>query len=68
LFLPARDVCRDVYDIPENNNVIFAYEKRYSKTTLVGEISYQLCDLSIDKPGSQFDNEFYSQITLFEDC
>lgn len=60
----ARDVCREVFDIPEKNQVIFAYEKHYSKTILIGEISFQLCDLSINYPGNSFDDEYYNVITF----
>ncbi|XP_063442175.1 poly [ADP-ribose] polymerase tankyrase-1-like isoform X2 [Mytilus trossulus] len=60
----SREVCGEVCDIPENNSVIFVYEKRPSKVSLIGEISYQFCDLKMDSPGSNFDSEFYSQITF----
>ncbi|XP_076104461.1 poly [ADP-ribose] polymerase tankyrase-1-like isoform X1 [Mytilus galloprovincialis] len=60
----SREVCGEVCDIPENNSVRFVYEKRPSKVSLIGEISYQFCDLKMDSPGSNFDSEYYSQITF----
>ncbi|CAG2220102.1 TNKS [Mytilus edulis] len=60
----SREVCGEVCDIPENNSVIFVYEKRPSKVSLIGEISYQFCDLKMASPGSNFDSEYYSQITF----
>lgn len=60
----SREVCGEVCDIPENNYVIFVYEKRPSKVSLIGEISYQFCDLNMDTAGSNFDSEYYSQITF----
>lgn len=60
----SREVCREILDIPENNNVIFAYENKVSKKILIGGATYQLSDPNVTDPGLNFDHEFFNHITF----
>lgn len=60
----SREVCGDVYDIPDENRVIFAYKTLPSKQLLIGGISFQLADEKISTAGSNFDSEFYHMINF----
>lgn len=60
----ARQVCREVFDVPENNKVVFSYENRNSMTLQTGQISFSLADLDMREPETHFDTEFFSQVTF----
>ncbi|XP_060556018.1 uncharacterized protein LOC132716711 [Ruditapes philippinarum] len=56
----ARQVSREVFDVPEENLILFAYEKQ----THVGQMSFSLPDMSLTDPGVTFDSEYYPQISF----
>ncbi|XP_060077462.1 uncharacterized protein LOC132557014 [Ylistrum balloti] len=60
----AREVCGEVFDIPEDNRVLFAYQKHHGKETLIGEISFQIADEKLTSPGITFDSEYFHQVTF----
>ncbi|KAK3090571.1 hypothetical protein FSP39_012763, partial [Pinctada imbricata] len=60
----SRDVCREVFDVPEDNRVLMAYEKTQHTETHIGEISFQVADTNKQTPGIPFDDDYYHQITF----
>lgn len=56
----ARQVAGEVFDVPEDNKIIFAYEKSLH----VGQISFSLANLLLQEPGHMFDSDYYPQITF----
>lgn len=53
-----------MFDIPDGNRVLFAYEKLSNKETLIGEVSFQHADKDLTTPGVPFDNEYFHQISF----
>ncbi|XP_021379037.1 uncharacterized protein LOC110466682 [Mizuhopecten yessoensis] len=60
----AREVCGEVFDVPEDNRVLFAYQKHHGKETLIGEISFQLANEKLTSPGVPFVSEYFHQVTF----
>lgn len=60
----SRDVSGEVFDIPEEHQVIFAYERLHGKSTLIGAICYKTADSCMTEPGATFDSEFYHVIAF----
>ncbi|XP_069127177.1 uncharacterized protein [Argopecten irradians] len=60
----AREVCGEVFDVPEDNRVLFAYKKLYGTETLIGELSFQLANKQIASPDGSFSCEYFHHITF----
>lgn len=60
----SRDVSGEVFDIPENHKIIFAYESLHGKTTLIGGICFRIADTGVSVPDTVFDSEFYHVIAF----
>ncbi|KAL4236745.1 hypothetical protein ACF0H5_005129 [Mactra antiquata] len=56
----ARQVSGEGYDIPDNNEVLFVYEKKF----LAGELCFLHADLSLKEPETCFDSPFFPQISF----
>lgn len=60
----ARIVSGEVFDIPESNGALFAYNILKHKDELVGVISFQTGSATVNEPGASFDSEFFNVITF----
>lgn len=60
----SRDVSGEVFDIPEEHQVIFAYETLHGKSTLIGAICYKTADSRLTEPDSTFDSDYYHVIAF----
>ncbi|XP_033738560.1 uncharacterized protein LOC117326068 [Pecten maximus] len=60
----AREVCGEVFDVPEDNRVLFAYQKLRGMETLVGELSFQLANEQLTSPGVTFNSDYFHQVTF----
>ena len=60
----ARQISGEVFDVPEDNLIIFATKQEYSNTVLVGQICFSVADLSLTEPANYFDSEYYPQISF----
>lgn len=60
----SRDVSGEVFDIPEEHQVIFAYETLHGKCTLIGAICYKTADSRLTEPDSTFDSDYYHVIAF----
>lgn len=60
----SRDVSGEVFDIPEEHQVIFAYETLHRKSTLIGAICYKTADSRLTEPDSTFDSDYYHVIAF----
>lgn len=60
----SRDVSGEVYDIPEDHQVIFAYETLHGKTVLIGAICFRIADVQLTEPNTEFDSDFYHVIAF----
>lgn len=60
----SRDVSGEVFDIPEEHQVIFAYETLHGKITLIGAICYKTADSRLTDPDGTFDSEYYHVIAF----
>ncbi|XP_045157214.2 uncharacterized protein LOC123523620 [Mercenaria mercenaria] len=56
----ARQVSGEVFDVPEENLIIFVYDKQFH----VGQLAFSLPDLSLTEPGVSFDSEYYPQLSF----
>lgn len=60
----SRQVCGEVFDVSDNNQVIFSYEEKYQKSFQTGQMSFSLADLSMVEPEDCFDTEYFPQISF----
>lgn len=56
----ARQVSGEVFDVPEDNKIIFIYDRNFH----VGQLSFSIPELSLKEPGISFDSEYYPQISF----
>ncbi|XP_061175513.1 uncharacterized protein LOC133184446 [Saccostrea echinata] len=60
----SREVSGEVFDIPEEHKVIFAYETLHGRTTLIGSICFKIADTSLEEPDATFDSDFYHVVAF----
>ena len=60
----ARQVSGEVFDVPEDDLILFCFKQEYTNSVLVGQISFSLSDLRKTEPAVNFDSEYYSQISF----
>lgn len=60
----SREVCGEIFDIPEDNKVIFAYERRNGKETTIGGLCFHPALRTITEPTEDFDSNYFHEITF----
>ena len=60
----ARQVSGEVFDVPEENVILFIEKQEYSNAVLVGQICFSVADLSLTEPSSCFTTEYFPQISF----
>ena len=60
----ARQVSGEVFDVPEDDLILFCYKQEYTNSVLVGQISFSLSDLRKTEPASHFTTDYFSHISF----
>ncbi|XP_064604752.1 uncharacterized protein LOC135470002 [Liolophura sinensis] len=60
----ARETSGEIFDIPEENSIIMAYDYMKGKITAVGGITFKLADTNKDKEDKQFLSDFFHHVTF----
>lgn len=60
----ARETSGEIFDIPEENSIIMAYDYVKGKITAVGGLTFKLADTHYDKEDEQFLSGFFHHVTF----
>ncbi|KAH3697130.1 hypothetical protein DPMN_084617 [Dreissena polymorpha] len=60
----SRQVAGEVFDVPENNQVIFAYKTQYTNLVQTGQMCFSCANLNMKNPETLFDSEYYPQVAF----